>query len=96
MEATLRGLIEKVIDKGIEPEVIENAFLFFKSFEPLVKSEVDVVFGHVIGTVRMSLQYYTLAMYGRKPTEEEWQDLLAMILRRAQEIKSKITMVAMK
>jgi len=96
MEATLRGYVEQVIDEGLKTEVLENALEFLKRFEPLVKSETDVMFGHVIGTVRMSIFYYALALYHRTPTEEELNDVCEIMQRRAQEIKSKILMVTMK
>ena len=67
MEPALRGLNEKVIDEGIKPDTLENTRLSLRGFEYLIKSEADVIFGHLIGTVRTSLFCYTLALYNRKP-----------------------------
>ena len=40
MEPALRGYVEKVIDEGLKPEVLENARRFIRGFEPIiVKSE---------------------------------------------------------
>lgn len=96
MEPTLRGFIEQVIDEGLRSDALENARIFIRSFEPLVKSEADAMFGHLIGTVRMSLFYYVLALYRRKPTPDEINEGIETIHRRAQEIKSKISMVVMR
>jgi len=90
MEPTLRGYVEKVIDEGLKPDVLEDARRFIRSFEPLVKSEADAMFGHLIGTVRISLFYYVLALYHRTPTPDEISEGFETINRRAQEIRSKI------
>ena len=90
MEPTLRGFVEQVIDEGLKSDHLENARTLIRSFEPLVKSEADAIFGHLVGTIRISLFYYVLALYNRTPTQDEINQVVEIIHRRASEIRSKI------
>lgn len=96
MQATLRGYVEQVIDEGLKDENLENAFTFIKNFEPLIKSSTDVMFGHFLGTVRMSVFYYVYVFYHRTPTNEELNDFNNIVQRRTREIKSRISMATMR
>ena len=50
MEPMIKGLLEKILDKILEPSNLENLSKTYDVFRPIIKSKEDALFGEVVGT----------------------------------------------
>jgi len=94
MEPKIRGIIKETLDGALEPESLRDLRRNIQAFAPLFESEEDVMFGYLIGFPRSTLITYAWAMYGRLPNEDERREVNEMIVRRAREIKAKISAIS--
>ncbi|MDH5437456.1 MAG: hypothetical protein OEX76_00975 [Candidatus Bathyarchaeota archaeon] len=91
MEPMIRGLLEKILDKILEPSNLENLSKTYDVFRPIIKSKEDALFGEVVGTFTERYCQLMLSLK-RFPTNNELTELFDIITRRADEIRSKILM----
>lgn len=96
MEPKLRGIMEKILDELLESESLDALSEYYDKWKPLIKSKEDAMFGDIIGTVQERFVSLMLNTVRREPAEAERHEFLGLIDRRAQEIKSRILMVASK
>lgn len=96
MEPRLRGIIEKNLDELLTDEYLEALSKNYESFKPLIKSKQDAMFGDIVGTIQERFAHYTIGLQRRVPTENEIQEVLTIIERRAEEIGSRILIVTSK
>ena len=94
MERKLKDIVEEALDKTLEHDSLRDLKRNIKVFTPLFKSEEDVMFGFLIGFPRGTLITYAWAMYGRLPNVDERREVNEMIVRRAGEIKAKISAIS--
>lgn len=95
MESETRGVIEKTIDYYITSDSLYHSITSFEELAPIIKSKEDAIFGFVIGRVVSEFHVVVLARYRRTPTREELEDLNAVLLRRAEEIRNRIRVAMM-
>lgn len=82
------------MDEALEHGSLRDLKRNIKAFAPLFKSEEDVMFGFLIGFPRSTLITYAWTMHGRNPSSEERQEVNEMIVKRAEEIKAKISAIS--
>ena len=91
METALRGLIEKFIDEGLKPERLKGIYQGLGDLLPLAKSKEDMLLGYFIGNIYGHLFYFVQVLYHREPTLPERVELAEIIIKRAPEIREKIS-----
>ncbi|MGD0070023.1 MAG: hypothetical protein ABSB71_00475 [Candidatus Bathyarchaeia archaeon] len=96
MEPKLRGVIEKMLDGQLESERLDLLSELYEKYRPLVKSKEDAMFGDVFGSMNEIFVSIMSALVKRQPTEQEKQEFLDIMDRRAEEIRSKILIAASK
>ena len=64
--------------------------MFMKVLEPHVKGNEDTAFGFILGSIYADFAWRFWGIYRRTPNDEEIDDFLNIIMRRAGEIKSKV------
>ena len=96
MKPRLRGILEKQLDDLLKPDYLELMSTVYEGFKPLVKSIDDAMFGDIVGTMYERFVHYHFMFERESPTKSDKKELIKMIDRRAQEIRSNILMVTSK
>ena len=94
MESRLESLIKRLIDEGLKIERLRELYKGFDDFSLYIKSKEDMLFGYFIGNVYGHLFYFTQLLYQREPTIEERSWITIITLKRAEEIKAKISAIS--
>jgi len=87
METTIRGIIEKHIDRMTQPKNLEIVAMSFERFP--IKSMEDCLFGFVVGSAVYQYSFLTESV-GKPLTEDEATEFWDIIERRTMEIRGKI------
>jgi len=85
----LRGYVEKLLDNQLTNEELGTSHNFFEVLKPAVKNREDAIFGYVIGFVFGQVNNLFL-LVGRKPTQEEIEEISKAFTKRFLEIRSRI------
>ena len=88
--------MEKSLDELLRHEYLETMSKMYEGFKPLIKSKEDAMFGDIVATMHERYVHYTVGLQRRLPSDAETQEILDIIRRRAEEIKSKILIVTSK
>jgi len=79
-----------MLDELLESESLALLSGVYENYRPIVKSTEDAIFGDVLGSMRERFVSVMVEWIKREPTEQEQQEFLETMDRRAEEIKSKI------
>lgn len=83
-------MFERFVDSLLIETELKKLIKLVAAFKPNVKSEEDVAFGFLIGYAWGQLNLICRTMNKREPTEEEIGDYFEILIRRSEDIKSKI------
>ena len=90
MEPLIRGLFERFVDSLLIETELKKLIELVVYFKPTIKSEEDAAFGFLIGYAWGQLNLICRTMNKREPTEEEIGGSFEILIRRSEDIKSKI------
>jgi hypothetical protein len=96
MEPMVRGLMEKFLDEILNPQNLNSLSGSYDLFKPIIKSKEDAMFGDIVGSFTERYVHLMMLNLKRHPTGDELMELLEIILRRADEIRSKILIATSK
>jgi hypothetical protein len=88
MQSEVRGRLEKELDRLLKPEVI-NMIVKISENLPL-KSFEDFCLGYIVGDIVVGAYEESRVRYGRDVNQEEMDEALNLLYRRAIEIKGAI------
>lgn len=92
MKPKLRGILEKQLDNLLKPDSLETLLKLYEHYKPIVKSIEDAMFGDIVATMVERFVHFTFVFERKEPTDADKDEIMEMIERRVQEIKSKILM----
>lgn len=85
MDARLKNIMNSKIDEVIHRS--DEILAITKSLESLIDDEEEAAFGIALGRVYNAFHYQTRRILKRNATEQEFNELVSMLLTRAEEIK---------
>jgi hypothetical protein len=90
MESYFRGFLEKMIERWIEIDKIQEVCGILEYFLILKTDMENAIFGFIIASMYDSLLNLYYAHYYRMPNTDEINEFMKMIQRRNEEIKIRI------
>jgi len=86
----MRGLIEQTIDSNLADESLEELHNTFEMLKPMINSREDAMFGFIVGAVVATFSNLHSMILGRKPTDQEIDEMGKLLQERSPLIKSRV------